>query len=83
MGLSLLRVCLNFILFRTLHQGIHDLRVWPGEIANGSNSTPGKASKGSADEMSKLAKVNTLFKPSYETFMCEVTVFTHHWLYGT
>ena len=43
---------------RTLHQGIHDLRVWPGKIADGDGTTPGKAKSGSGDEMSKLAKVS-------------------------
>ena len=42
----------------TLRQGIHDLRVWPGKIASGDGKTPGKVEKGTADEMSKLAKLS-------------------------
>lgn len=42
----------------TLRQGIHDLRVWPGKIACSDGSTPGKVEKGTADEMSKLAKLS-------------------------
>ncbi|XP_057305578.1 phosphatidylinositol 3-kinase catalytic subunit type 3-like isoform X2 [Hydractinia symbiolongicarpus] len=44
--------------YGTLRQGIHDLRVWPGKVANGDDKTPGKVSKGAADEMSKLAKLS-------------------------
>jgi len=42
---------------RILRQGIHDLRVWPGKVADGDTGTPGKFSKESTNEMSKLAKV--------------------------
>ena len=50
---------LSFLfLFSILRQGIHDLRVWPGKVADGDAGTPGKFSKESANEMSKLAKVN-------------------------
>ena len=40
-----------------LRQGIHDLRVWPGKVADGDQGTPGKFSKQNENEMSKLAKV--------------------------
>ncbi|XP_065671511.1 phosphatidylinositol 3-kinase catalytic subunit type 3 isoform X3 [Hydra vulgaris] len=40
-----------------LRQGIHDLRVWPGKIAKGDNSTPGKE-EDSKDEMTKLSKLS-------------------------
>ena len=43
--------------FSILRQGIHDLRVWPGKEADGDTGTPGKFSKESGNEMSKLAKV--------------------------
>ncbi|XP_066921593.1 phosphatidylinositol 3-kinase catalytic subunit type 3-like isoform X2 [Clytia hemisphaerica] len=41
-----------------LRQGIHDLRVWPGKVADGDAGTPGKFIKESANEMSKLAKLS-------------------------
>jgi len=43
----------------SLRQGIHDLRVWPTKVANGDDSTPGKTSKDSSEDvMSKLAKLS-------------------------
>lgn len=48
---------LSRIPIRTLRQGIHDLRVWPGKVANGDSTTHGKSDPESSDEMSKLAKV--------------------------
>ena len=58
---------LSFILIRTLRQGIHDLRVWPGKEANGDSNTLGKPDPESSDEMSKLAKV---FIWLFNIFLC-------------
>lgn len=50
-----------YFYFSILRQGIHDLRVWPGKEADGDTGTPGKFSKESGNEMSKLAKVSTKY----------------------
>ena len=44
---------------RCIRRGIHDLKVWPGVVADGNlkTSTPGKPEDKSISEMIRLTKV--------------------------
>ena len=50
---------------RKLRKGMHDLRVWPGVVADGSDSsdTPGKAK--ADDLMDRLSKVKGMKRALY------------------
>ena len=45
--------------YRCIRRGIHDLKVWPGVVADGNlkTSTPGKPEDKSISEMIRLTKV--------------------------
>lgn len=45
--------------YRCVRRGIHDLKVWPGVVADGNvkTTTPGKSEDKSTSEMTRLTKV--------------------------
>jgi len=54
-------VCHIVLYYRCVRRGIHDLKVWPGVVADGSSktTTPGKPDGKSISEMNRLTKVTT------------------------
>ena len=54
-------VCVTLLYCRCVRRGIHDLKLWPGVVADGNikTTTPGKPDGKSITEMNRLTKVTT------------------------
>lgn len=55
-------LCHALLHCRCVRRGIHDLKVWPGVVADGSikTTTPGKPDGKTISEMNRLTKVTVL-----------------------